>query len=89
MKHSRAPWTLEVERGQDFKVKAADGYSILSIPYDPEYGRPEEDEANARLISRAPKMLATLCSLRDLLRAEGLVKLTGALDGIIADAGGE
>lgn len=47
-KHTKGPWKLK-DNG-DFQIDAADGYSITSIPKDDDYGRPEEDRANAERI---------------------------------------
>jgi hypothetical protein len=54
-------WKVEIDRWQiNIHASGKDGYSIANIPIDAHYGRPGEDEANARLIAAAPEMLEAL-----------------------------
>ncbi len=60
MSHSKSPWKLKYNKGADWVIYAKDGYSIMAISYDPQWGRPKEDEANSKLISAAPDLLKAL-----------------------------
>lgn len=59
-KHTAGPWELQHKENCDWSIHGADGYVVASIPDDDEYGRPEEDPANAALITAAPDLLAAL-----------------------------
>ena len=60
MNHTKAPWKCKFKKHCDWSIRGADGYSILGIPHDIHYGRPEEDKANARLVTAAPELYAIL-----------------------------
>lgn len=66
-KHTAGPWRSEYEKGCDWAIYGADGYSVLSIPDDPEYGRPVEDRANASLVAAAPDLLRCVQLTQELL----------------------
>ena len=57
---SPTPWTVEYKKFSGWSLNADDGYSMFSICYDEELGRPEEDAANAQLVSAAPDMLEAI-----------------------------
>lgn len=56
-KHSPAPFRVDTSSG-DLAIYAEDGYNISSIPICEEYGRGEEDRANADLFAAAPDLFA-------------------------------
>lgn len=88
MKHSPTPWTIERTSDQ-VTIVAADGYNIISIPIDPEYGRPDEDEANARLVEAAPELLQGLIGLsRAMEPFHKGSRLLGDIERLIAKAEG-
>lgn len=64
MKHTPGPWKVKFKKDCDWQIRSADGYSILAIPHDEEYGRPSEDSANANLIAAAPEMFEVLETMR-------------------------
>lgn len=92
MSHTKAPWKLKFKKNSDWSVYGKDGYSIMAISYDTEYGRPTEDEANAHLIVAAPDMLDVLERLDALLKREN-IKLDGysqmSIDKVLKKARGE
>jgi hypothetical protein len=61
-KPTPAPWSLEIDkRGLIAQIVGSDGFSITAINFDDcEHGRPEEEKANAYLISAAPEMFEAL-----------------------------
>jgi hypothetical protein len=58
-KHTPGPWKVSHEANGQWTI-FAENYDVTSIPDDPDYGRPSEDPANARLIAAAPEMLEAL-----------------------------
>lgn len=77
MKYTNGPWLVEHVPNCDWSIKGDDGYSILAIPYDAEFGRPTEDNANATLISAAPELLR----VAELILAEWEKPTEGVLPG--------
>lgn len=70
-KHTPAPWTLEID--SQFSIYGPDRYSVTAVcKDDDQYGSPEQDEANAYLITAAPEMLNLLKDCHDVLLSRSL-----------------
>lgn len=57
MKFSQFPWRVKTKKNDQWAIMSADGYSVATIPMDEEFGRPEEDLNNAKLMAAAPTLL--------------------------------
>ncbi len=77
MRHSPGPWKCKFRKNCDWSIYDKNGYSVLAIPHDDQYGRPYEDEANARLVTAAPDLLK---ALKDMVIEMAEQDIVGYLD---------
>jgi hypothetical protein len=72
MKRSPGPWALAERKSfGDWRINAKDGYSVVTIPYDTNYGDPETDGMNADLIATAPELYDALATLAEFMTISG------------------